>query len=45
LSPLYFILHILVVVEYYNYKVKIKFTPEQAMKAQRGSRRIALFFL
>jgi hypothetical protein len=28
-----------------NYKVKVKFTLEQAMKAQRGSRSIALLFL
>jgi hypothetical protein len=26
-------------------KVKVKFTPQQAMKAQRGSRCIALIFL
>jgi hypothetical protein len=26
-------------------KVKVKFTLEQAMKAQRGSRGVALFFL
>jgi hypothetical protein len=26
-------------------KVKVKFTPEQARKAQRGSRGIALLFL
>jgi hypothetical protein len=26
-------------------KVQIKFTPEQAVKAQRGSRGIALLFL
>jgi len=26
-------------------KVKVKFTPEQAAKAQRGSRGIALVFL
>jgi hypothetical protein len=26
-------------------KVKVHFTPEQAMKAQRGSRGIALLFL
>jgi len=26
-------------------KVKVKFNPEQAMKAQRGSRGIALLFL
>jgi hypothetical protein len=26
-------------------KVKVKFTPEQATKAQRGSRGIALLFL
>jgi hypothetical protein len=26
-------------------KIKVKFTLEQAMKAQRGSRGIALFFL
>jgi uncharacterized membrane protein len=26
-------------------KVKVKFTPEQAMKAQRGSRYITLYFL
>jgi hypothetical protein len=28
-----------------NKKVKVKFTLEQAMKAQRGSRGIALLFL
>jgi hypothetical protein len=28
-----------------NIKVKVKFTLEQAMKAQRGSRGIALLFL
>jgi hypothetical protein len=29
----------------YSVKVKVKFTLEQAMKAQRGSKGIALFFL
>jgi hypothetical protein len=29
----------------YPEKVKVKFALEQAMKAQRGSRGIALFFL
>jgi len=29
----------------YKVKVKVKFTLEQAMKAQRGSRGIALLFL
>ena len=28
-----------------NVKVKVKFSPEQATKAQRGSRGIALLFL
>ena len=26
-------------------KVKVKFTPEQSMKSQKGSRSIAVFFL
>jgi hypothetical protein len=30
---------------YVEVKVKVNFTPEQATKAQRGSRGIALFFL
>jgi hypothetical protein len=40
--------HVIVYKNYFNsvkVKVKVKFTPEQAMKAQRWSRGIAVLFL